>query len=105
VAQPKEVPWRSKPYRDFIKSFPCCVPRCGREGVDPHHEQEKAKGGMATTPGDDRCVPLCRDHHDIRQHGPMGRKIWAVWGIMNIERVILAFNEEWMRRGHLIKKG
>ena len=56
----KVKPLRSKKYRLFVASLPCCV--CNsRYGVVPHHA---GTGGMSTKIGDDYCVPLCFQHHE-----------------------------------------
>lgn len=57
---PKVKPWRSKQYRLFVASKPCCI--CGSTyGVIPHHSKT---GGMSTKCGDDLCVPLCFFCHE-----------------------------------------
>ena len=59
---PKVKPLRSKRYRLFVASKPCCMPNCGsRYGVIPHHSET---GGMSTKCGDDLCVPLCFFCHE-----------------------------------------
>jgi hypothetical protein len=55
-------PWRSKPYRAWIASFPCLI--CGNPNTQASHT-EKGGGSMKGT--DASCVPLCCTglrHHD-----------------------------------------
>lgn len=96
--QPKGQPWRSEPYKDFIRTLPCLNPEC-RSGMqsEAHHEQEVGHGGKSTTCDDSRTLPLCPlCHVPIRHH--YGRSIWRTWK-MDPEKLILHFNELWMRQG------
>ena len=93
----KDKPWRSEKYRRWIKRKPCC--NCRMPADDPHHEGLPGHGGVGTTPGDDRAVPLCRVCHDIRQHGPLGRAIWQKWG-RDPEVTIRRLNAEWVALGN-----
>ena len=99
VAAPqwKVKPWRHRPYLNWVKKKRCC--NCNQPADDPHHEQREGHGGMATTPGDDRAVPMCRACHDIRQHGPLGRAIWQVWR-KDPEEIIERLNAEWVAAGN-----
>ena len=100
--QPKEQPWRSESYRDFIRTQICLNPDC-RSGMqsEAHHEQEVGHGGKATLCDDSRTLPLCPlCHVPIRHH--YGRSIWRKWKI-DPEQMILHFNELWMRQGGVIK--
>jgi hypothetical protein len=89
----KVVPWRCRAYLDWIKSLPCVI--CGEPADDPHHEQLPGHGGMGTTPGDDRAVPMCRGHHDERQSYPDGGEAyWHKHG-RDIEALIQRLNGVW----------
>jgi len=96
--QPKTLPWRSEPYKDFIRTFPCLNPEC-RSGMqsEAHHEQAVGHGGKSTTAGDDRTLPLCPCCHVPIRH-QYGRSIWRTWKL-DPEKLILHFNELWMRQG------
>ena len=101
-AVPKDLTWRSVPYREFIRTLPCLNPLC-RSGLqsDAHHEQAKGHGGKSITCGDDRCLPLCPLCHVPIRH-TRGRSIWLDWGI-DVEKTILNLNEQWMRQGGALK--
>ncbi|MFW6031678.1 MAG: hypothetical protein ACOC9T_03720 [Myxococcota bacterium] len=62
VARPKPPkPTRSRAYLDYVRSHPCCNPRCGAPGPsDPHHYGPRGYGQKTD---DHRCVPLCRPCH------------------------------------------
>jgi hypothetical protein len=47
-------------YLDFIREQNCCVPSCGRRGVDPHHIEND---GLSRKCSDYDTIPLCRHHH------------------------------------------
>ena len=94
---PKRKPWRSRRYLDWVKSLPCCI--CNFPADDPHHEQAEAQGGVGTRPSDERAIPMCRVHHDMRQHGKQGRRIW-LWWETDPESVILATQSAWLARGN-----
>lgn len=54
---PKNKPWRSEKYLDYIRAMPCL--RCGKPGpCDPHHVSVKNQG-WGTKPPDYQAVPLC----------------------------------------------
>jgi len=89
---PKPTVWRSRKYLDYVKSLPCCV--CQFPADDPHHEQAEGQGGIGTRPSDERTLPLCRVHHDMRQHGSQGRMIWAWWEV-DPEAAILDTQAAW----------
>lgn len=56
---PKEKPWRSRAYLEYVRSQPCCA--CGAcVGVQASHH---GPHGIATKPGDERAVPLCATCH------------------------------------------
>lgn len=61
-ACPKDPNWRSKPYRDHIKTFDCCV--CDKYPLSiPHHVRRGTDGAGSYKPSDYWCVPLCFDCH------------------------------------------
>lgn len=91
----KVKPWRSRKYLTWVADLNCCV--CGMPADDPHHEQREGHGGMGTTPGDERALPMCRRCHDIRQHGPLQRKIWKVWG-RDPEQLIISVQQRWFQK-------
>jgi hypothetical protein len=91
----KVLPWRSEPYKAWVKTMPCLC--CGMPADDPHHEQLPGHGGMGTTPGDDRVVPLCRRHHDERQtYKDGGAAFWLKYG-KDVEYYISRLNAAWER--------
>lgn len=55
-------PWRSEPYKKFVREHPCVFHIGGRcDGpIDAHHQ---GKHAMSEKTDDSRCVPLCRHHH------------------------------------------
>ena len=57
----KNKPFRSKQYRDYISSLPCCV--TGDTPSDCHHITGTKKGGMSTKIGDNYCIPITRSMH------------------------------------------
>jgi len=65
---PKNKPYRSKKYRDFIKMQPCIV--CWNPGPsDPHHEDQTFHNkGMGIKAPDTQTVPMCRKHHQKYGH-------------------------------------
>ena len=48
------------PKKDWIKALPCCVPRCGNSGSEPHHAKTRGAGGTSAD-----LVPLCTIHHQL----------------------------------------
>jgi len=63
----KPNPTRSKAYRDFVKSLPCCG--CGGPSDDPHHIIDAVLGGgMGTKASDLHSLPLCRRCHNLLHH-------------------------------------
>ena len=97
----KVLPWRSEAYKSWVKTLPCMC--CGMPADDPHHEQLPGHGGMGTTPGDDRAVPMCRMHHDERQfYKDGGAAFWLKYGI-DVEHYISRLNSAWeMMKGNKI---
>lgn len=61
----KRPRWRSKKYRQFVSSLPCCCAGCDSHPPnDPHHWHATDKG-TSFKPDDWTCVPLCREHHSF----------------------------------------
>jgi len=61
---PKANPTRSKAYRDFVKSLPCCG--CGCPADDPHHIIDAGLGGtMGGNASDIHVLPMCRQCHTL----------------------------------------
>lgn len=61
---------RDKKYLQSARYRCCCV--CGsRQGVVMHHIKIGLGGGTGIKPSDDRCLPLCHQHHieDLHRHG------------------------------------
>lgn len=71
------LPWeaqgaiRSKEHLDFVRSQKCCVAGCSARGLsEAHHIRTAATAGTSKKPGDDKTVPLCRDHHrELHRNG------------------------------------
>jgi hypothetical protein len=66
---PKEKPWRSRAYLEYVRSQPCCS--CGAcVGVQASHH---GPHGVSTKPGDERAVPLCATCHlgEYHQRGTL----------------------------------
>lgn len=56
---------RCRAHLNWVKQFACVIPFCNNDGpIDPHHIHEGSLAGMSIKPPDDRCVSLCRQHHD-----------------------------------------
>lgn len=79
------VPKRPKPIRDkkhlaFVRTLPCLI--CGAYGCDAHHVRAFQLRTMGKRVGDDKTVPLCREHHDMA-HGPLGEEaFWSEVALM-----------------------
>lgn len=81
----KNIPWRSKKYRDFVASHPCLI--CGSfSEVAPHHVNFPGDSGMGQKPSDLNCAPICFDHHVPLVHSSKFEG-WDHYGI-DIEKVI-----------------
>jgi len=73
---PKIINFRSKRYRDFIKTLPCenQGPWCGGDIV-AHHEGKLGFKGMSNKVSDLCCLPLCdKCHH--RRDQDAGNPLW-----------------------------
>ncbi len=54
----KHQPWRSEPYRAFIRQQPCLI--CGSHAdVQAHHENMPGESGMGQKVSDVCLLPLC----------------------------------------------
>jgi len=54
-------------YVDWLKTQPCCNPRCKGFGGDvvPAHQRILGRGGVGMKPPDEDALPLCvRCHHE-----------------------------------------
>lgn len=80
---PKQDRVEDKKYRAWLSSLPCLA--CVREfdielapiyENDPAHIRTGELAGIARKPGDDNCVPLCRDHH-TEQHNVGEKTFWG----------------------------
>lgn len=61
--QPKEKPYRSKKYLEYIRGLKCTI--CYRP-AEPHHVRREWLGaGMSQKPTDLACVPRCRGCHEL----------------------------------------
>ena len=59
---PKNKPWRSKKYTDWVKTLDCCL--CGAPADDPHHIIGIGGfGGTGTKAPDYMTMPACRGCH------------------------------------------
>lgn len=84
---PKPKTFRSKKYREFIKTLPCVM--CGystHEGLSivPAH-QKLGCGGMGIKPPDTHCIPLCHKCHTLEHQ--VGEETF--YQKINRERVII----------------
>jgi len=66
--------YRSNEYLDFVRTHPCCHPRCMAQADHAHHfDRKRGGGGVGLKSHDTFTVPLCARHHDeIHQHGGFG---------------------------------
>lgn len=58
----KSIPWKNKPYRDWVKSLDCVL---GGSAEDFHHIIGHGMTGMATKPSDLFTMPMARFRHRI----------------------------------------
>lgn len=51
-------------HRQWVRGFQCAVQNddCGGD-IECAHVRSGTNGGMGLKPGDEWCIPLCRDHH------------------------------------------
>ena len=63
---PKNKPWKSKPYLDYIRKQSCII--CQQSETDAHHVRIKNNAGTGIKPSDFYAVPLCRLHHLESHH-------------------------------------
>lgn len=81
---------RNNPYLAFLRRQCCIHPGCGRSPCDPAHIRWAPPGsgwryvGKGEKPDDTRCVPLCREHHDL-QHTMHERDYWG--GVLGLDPV------------------
>lgn len=65
----KRKAWRSRRYREWVRSQPCCM--CGAPAEDAHHLIGLGKmGGMGTKAPDWALMPMCRNHHNEVHRDP-----------------------------------
>ena len=69
---PKRKAFRSRAYLDYVMTFPCITPECGKPPPsEPHHcvhpdiPKNLTHKGMAQKHSDIWAVPACRDCHDF----------------------------------------
>ena len=84
-------PWRSKEYREWVSTFPCCLmvdawwmpEKRGEIGLsDPHHEAEPGEKGMSSKPGDEHCCPISHVlHRKMESPGNSRHNVWLIHGI------------------------
>jgi len=62
IGCPKQKPFRSEKYLNFVRSQCCCVclapPRS-----EAHHFRTSFNSGVGMKSSDTYCLPLCSDHH------------------------------------------
>lgn len=91
---PKEKPFRSVKYLDYIRSLDCC--ECQYPGylneTQAHHI---ITGGMATKAGDDKTVPLCspsargchlkadKSKANAEKYQEVARSLFQSWSVKN----------------------
>ena len=88
---------RDKKYLEFIRECPCIACLVTTEfniiECDPHHVNEKGKGGIGTKCSDYRAIPLCHAHHvEVHQ---VGRDSFADEYGLDYETVISRLNKIW----------
>jgi hypothetical protein len=94
----KNKPWRSKKYREWIKSLPCCV--SGQPADDAHHITHTGQGGMGTKPGDNYCIPLTRELHTLLHADPKGWETTYGKQADHLEKILqLAVKEKMLSSG------
>jgi len=80
---------RSEEYKQFIREQVCLI--CWSNNPDPHHETTEGKG-TGVKCSDYLCLPLCREHHSMRDN--MGKKtFWQKFGI-DFKAEITRLNKE-----------
>lgn len=86
--KPKRV--QDDPYREYVRSHPCCA--CPRGlASEPHHLKSKGSGG-----DDYFCVPLCRYCH--QEIETVGRQTFQDRKGINLWEVCAKLLVEWMKR-------
>lgn len=61
--------YRSKKYRLYVSSLPCCLTGKINESNDPHHIKGRGFGGSSKC-SDLFCIPLAHDlHQELHQIG------------------------------------
>ena len=83
---PKDAPWRSKKYRQWVKSLPCVA--TGAPADDAHHITGTGKSGMGTKPGDNYCIPLTRAMHTLLHNDPAAWEKLYGRQIDHLDRII-----------------
>ena len=63
---PKLKPWKSKKYRDWVKTLPCV--HTGMPADDAHHIRGLG-GKTAGKNSDITCIPLTREAHTLLHSG------------------------------------
>lgn len=93
MPDPKVLPWRSKEYRDHVRSYDCAS--CGKAGPSQFHHESLKNQGWGTKPPDFQGVPLCPVCHQLEECGqgmPKEDKLRAIvrclgdW-IQEVERI------------------
>ena len=95
MRDPKPIRFRSKKYRDMVRSKNCLV--CGSP-AEPHH-MSLYDAGWGIKSSDLGCIPLCRFHHDLIHNNP--KKFGDICEWEQIWECMYWLEREWIERGEL----
>lgn len=83
----KQKRWRSKKYKDWVKTLSCCD--CGRPADDPHHIIGRGDlSGMGLTAPDWALMPLCRSCHNEIHREIVSLELQWEWALKTIGKAL-----------------
>lgn len=59
----KNLPGNSDVHLKLLRTLPCCIPGCTRQGSTVHHIKTGGHRGGAMRSPDRMGLPMCADHH------------------------------------------
>ena len=83
---PKQKTWKSKKYRDWIKTQACVM--CHRPADDPHHIIGKGWGGAGMKAPDCCAMPMCRQCHSKVHSSSDFWDMQEKWTLQTIHRAL-----------------
>lgn len=86
---PKNLPYKSPAYLDYIRSLPCVI--CGEPNTEAHHVKTRGSGG-----GDTYAVPLCARHH--REIHSIGIDTFQAKHNINIWQELFLIAKAWIEK-------